>query len=594
MMNKTILRLAIVIVFLITLPCPTLADKEFDDMYKEYVNHYNLADGRDDEFYELSNKLKKHYLNRDDLASYYKIEMNEAIYESIHNRQDVAIRKSVEILNTMQEKGYNGKNLVYLALGSIFESSGNQSIAKHYFKEAIDNTNDHDDRLAMDAFSRMASMLKLTNPQEAQQWNDKYAFVSEKYPPYRQVYLFVNAVIAFAQNNKEEFWKRRDSYYAYRKEKAKELDNHGVHIMKVMEEAFNEQYDKALQLLKKNSGDLDDIAVHDMRIHIYQMQQLPEMALQASLDRAYFVDSLSSGMQLHNIRELRAEVALAKARNDAASQYKRMLTIVILLSFLIILLLGINNYIRQKSRQRMAERNEQLKTALSMAEESDKMKTEFVRSVSHEIRTPLNAINGFTEIITTPGLELAEDERQNMVDRIRLNVDAITNIVDEMLRTAERSSTDYYPKTGKILCNQFLSKILYSYREKVNSNIELNYTTSVINRFTLQTNEEGLEQIMHHLIENAIKFTHEGSIEVNCSQNDSGKVVITVTDTGLGIAKEQQAKIFEQFFKVDNFQQGIGLGLTVSKKIANKLGGDLFLDSDYTGGARFVLTLPLE
>ena len=125
--------------------------------------------------------------------------------------------------------------------------------------------------------------------------------------------------------------------------------------------------------------------------------------------------------------------------------------------------------------------------------------------------------------------------------------------------------------------------------------IELNYTTRVINRFEIMSNEEGLTKIMEQLIQNAIKFTSKGSITVHCELTDNDKKLqVSVTDTGRGISAEQREKIFEGFYKADAFDQGIGLGLTVSKKIARKLGGDLTLDESYNTGARFVLTLPVE
>ena len=155
---------------------------------------------------------------------------------------------------------------------------------------------------------------------------------------------------------------------------------------------------------------------------------------------------------------------------------------------------------------------------------------------------------------------------------------AITKIVDEMLQMAERGSSDFYPKTGAIYPNQFLSKIIYSQRNNVRPDIELLYTTKVINRFSIHTNQEGVRKIIDHLLSNAIKFTDKGFIELHCELSpDQKHVLISVTDPGRGIEQEKQEKIFEQFYKADMFQQGIGLGLTVSKKIARKLGGDLIL-----------------
>ena len=250
-------------------------------------------------------------------------------------------------------------------------------------------------------------------------------------------------------------------------------------------------------------------------------------------------------------------------------------------------------YLRGKNQRNLEQKNDQLTTALKMANETDSMKTDFVRRVSHEIRTPLNAITGFNDILNNPEMELPQEERNELVIRINENVKAITSIVDELLQMANAESVQDYAKFNTVFCNQFFSEQIYRHRDHVNSDIELSYTTKVINRFTIQTNAEMLEKILQHLIGNAIKFTQQGSIELNCREK-SGMVYLTLTDTGRGIPFEKQDEIFEQFAKADAFQQGIGLGLTVSRKMAQKMGGDLVLDKAYTNGARFVLTIPVK
>ena len=102
-----------------------------------------------------------------------------------------------------------------------------------------------------------------------------------------------------------------------------------------------------------------------------------------------------------------------------------------------------------------------------------------------------------------------------------------------------------------------------------------------------------MEKILQQLLDNAVKFTKEGRVELYVHDSpDHGTLRFSITDTGIGIAKEHQDHIFDKFFKADSFKQGFGLGLTVCKKIAILLGGSLHLDREYTNGARFILTLP--
>lgn len=595
-MKRTISRLIVALTAILWLPYPTLAqtgDKEFQALYKEYLDLYNTQDN-DEAFFDASERMKQYYIDKKDEDSYYKIEMNEAMFYIEHGYPYQAIRKATEMLDEMKEHSFDGYNMVYMTLGTVFESRGNYGMAEHYYLMAIESTDEHDDHTIMGAYSRMAYLLKLTKPDEARQWNEKYSLISLKYPPYHQVYLFISSIIAFAKGEQNTFWQCSKEYHEYHNQHA-ELDNYGMKTMAIMEKAFAGNYQEALTLLDQNNDDLDLLARNDLRIRIYEMQGKLEMALRQSRIRTQCVDSLNSDLLFNNLNELNAEAGLAKMKAETAHERLRLLTTVLVLALIAILLLVILVWRHRVGRRRLKQKNEQLNTALSMAEESDKMKTAFVRSVSHEIRTPLNAINGFNEVVNNPDIHLTAEERTDLINRIKENVGAITNIVDEMLQMADQGSSDFYPRTGSIYCNQFLSQLLYAYRDRVSANIELLYTTKVINRFAISTNQEGVKKILNHLILNAIKFTKEGSIELNCRQSDDlSKVIITLTDTGCGISKEEQEKIFDQFYKSDTFQQGIGLGLTVSKKIAQKLGGDLTIDDSYTNGARFVLTLPFE
>ena len=333
----------------------------------------------------------------------------------------------------------------------------------------------------------------------------------------------------------------------------------------------------------------------DMKIIIYKMMGRMDQAFNTSQQRMECIDSLFSDMLYNNLNKANSSTDMALTKSLAAQKQRNMLFAILVMAIIIIVMLVFVVMYFRRSKQNLHEKNEQLTSALAMAEEGEKMKTEFVRSVSHEIRTPLNAINGFNELLNTPGLDLPEEERADLLHRIEKNVQDITKIVDDMLRIADKESNEFYPKSDRIYCNQFLQGIIYGYRNKCNAHVELQYTTKVINRFQVLTNTEGLRKVLEQVIENAIKFTKEGFIRLHCERSEDGnKLIISVSDSGCGVPKEQQEHIFDGFYKVDSFEQGIGLGLAVSKKIATKLGGDLIIDSKYIGGARFVLTIPIE
>jgi len=517
------------------------------------------------------------------------------LYDTEHGHPSRAMERTKKMLQEMESEGYDAYSQVYTALGTIYESRGNTRMAKYYYEEAVNNLSPNDKGTKMGTFSRIASMLMLRDPVEAERWNEKYLQESLTFPPYHQVYLFIKAMISFAVADHYDFEQNYQEYHRYHNSQPM-IDKYGMATLETAHLAMQKKYNEALARLTPTSpSDIPELSMIDMRMLIYKMMRRYDLALKTEIHRSEYTDSLNGDMLFDNLNEINAAAGVSSARTKAAQTRERMYTIVLTMAALIILIMMLWLLYFRRNRIRLKEKNDQLRAALSMAEEGDKMKMEFVRSVSHEIRTPLNAINGFNDVLNTPGIELSTEERKDLLNRIAVNIKAITDIVDEMLRVADKESNEFYPKSGHIYCNQFFSGILYEHRDQVSSHIELNYTTKVINRFQIETNVEGVRNILEQIIHNAIKFTKEGHIHLHCEQSSDGKrILVSIEDTGCGIPKEEQEKIFEGFYKGDIFEQGIGLGLTVSKKIARKLGGDLILDTEYTHGARFVLSLPVE
>jgi len=592
MTKRTILWLCIIVSQLFSLSAPAQSETadELKPLYKEFLRLYR-TEGHDEEFYKVAEEISQYYKDHDQLNRYYTTQLNICLYDTEHDQPYKALKRANEMLEEMEAGHNDAYENVYMALGTVYESRGNRRMAQHFYEETLTYTSPEEYSSLLAIESRLAYLLMFTDPATAKDWNDKCDETSKLYPEYRQVYHVINAIVAFAQGDKEAFRQAYADYLAHRREQP-DLDDYGTETLKAIDLAFNGQIDEAIARLPRCKSDLNDVNKYDMAIKLYEMKGDLAMALQTEREKGEFIDSLNSDMLFNNMNELNAQTGVNRANAEASKARSQTTNVVMLLSFVIIAILTFCLFFYRKTKDRLKEKNEQLHAALLMAEEGEKMKTEFVRSVSHEIRTPLNAINGFNDILNNPNIELTPEERHDLTERINANVQAITNIVDEMLHIADKESNEFYPKENTIYCNHFLSAILYGYRDRVNGSIELNYTTRVINRFQIETNEEGLRKVVDHLIQNAVKFTSKGFIELHCEVVED-QLLISVTDTGCGIEKSQRSKIFESFYKADVFQQGIGLGLAVSKKIAKKLGGDLTLDESYHEGARFVLSLPL-
>ena len=477
-----------------------------------------------------------------------------------------------------------------MQLGRMFQKSGNLLMAEQYYKAAQNYANEHNGMEELNALLGMVDVLKLQQPVEAQRLNDHLEQACRQRPDYQLRHLAMNCFISFCLRNNSAFNSAYNEYFSLCQQNDTLPATYDV-ALKAMYEAMGKNYSEALRTLR--SSDVDRLTRHDLRCVIFEMQKDTASLVNELRLRALTVDSLGAVMYEQNQSEVGATANMTLAQQEAEQKSSKRLYILLAMIAVAILIVLLWIRDRRNVRQQLDEKNDQLKTALKMAGETEKMKNEFVRSISHEIRTPLNAITGFNDILNNSDIELSKEDRSDLMARINENVKSITMIADELLQQANNESVVDYVKDETVYCNQFFKELIYKHNDEVSANIELRFTTRVINRDTILTNTEAVRKIVDHLIGNAIKFTQRGFIELNC-RKEGGMLYVTVTDTGCGIPAAMQDEVFEQFSKVDENQQGIGLGLTVSRNIAQKMGGDLTLDKDYTEGTRFVLTLPME
>jgi signal transduction histidine kinase len=236
--------------------------------------------------------------------------------------------------------------------------------------------------------------------------------------------------------------------------------------------------------------------------------------------------------------------------------------------------------------------NEYMTEAALVAEEITNKET-FLMNISHEIRTPLNVITGFAQVIGNPSFKLSTEQRENIVNSIESNTREITNFVNELLEFSENEGQSRYSITDDIKINEFCNDLIKAAQMVNNGRLELICDSHVDDTKTIKSNSLALQRILRQLIGNGMKFTEKGSVTLSTALSDDlSQLFISVTDTGIGIPAEVQDRIFEKFYKVDSFKKGLGLGLPMAYRIAHQLGGDLQLDKEYTGGTRFVLSLP--
>ena len=272
----------------------------------------------------------------------------------------------------------------------------------------------------------------------------------------------------------------------------------------------------------------------------------------------------------------------------------------------------------QQANREMGEKNEALQVANARAEESTRMKSDFIKQISHEIRTPLNIISGFTQLMAADGM-MSEKEKKESARQVVENTDRITGLVNKMLELSEINSHTVLERRDTVTLLDIIHQAVASsgITDAPHVNFEMNLGEGTDLPF--KTDRLSAVRIVELLLDNARKFTQPAeaylsghgstasgqsaavkkervtltaSVEPSSvGEGATGRGVmarIVVEDTGKGIPAEEAEHIFGEFVQLDEYYDGTGIGLSVARSLARRLGGDVVLDTTYTSGARFI------
>ena len=357
-------------------------------------------------------------------------------------------------------------------------------------------------------------------------------------------------------------------------------------------------YRKALeyntQRMKQSEG-YDDksslVLIYQQRAQILKGIGQFEEAAEMYRNVSELTDSIYKKDARTQINELNTLFRVSELDMEKRLEHNRYVTMTaVIISIALALLMGYWYWMNHRLRKK----NEELAIARDQAQESSRMKSDFIKNISHEIRTPLNILSGFSQVMSQPDIELPAEMRQEACIKIQENTERITSLINRLLALSESSSRHYIERndtaSAVLLCQEAINQSGIAQKQRH----QFTFNSAVGDDLMIQTSEQHAVSAIVHLLDNAEKFTPEGGrVNMTCEVRDNFLYVI-IEDTGCGVPKDKADTIFEEFVQLDEYKDGVGIGLTLSRNIVRRLGGDIMLDTTYNDGARFIVTLPLQ
>lgn len=236
----------------------------------------------------------------------------------------------------------------------------------------------------------------------------------------------------------------------------------------------------------------------------------------------------------------------------------------------------------------LKETEQKLIIARDKAEELDRLKSAFLANMSHEIRTPLNAIVGFSSLLAETD---SRSERQEYIKIVQENNELLLQLISDILDLSKIEAGTFNFVYTNVDVNETCSEIIKSMGMKVDKGVELIFE-EILPECYIYTDKNRFTQVISNFINNALKFTRQGTITLGYEQISHQKIKFYVHDTGMGIPEEKQKSVFERFVKLNTFAQGTGLGLSICKSIVSQMGGEIGVDSTEGVGSCFWFTHP--
>lgn len=583
----------------------------YGKLYALQIRTYALAgNDRTEEFLKtvneyiklaLDNKLYNEYFDAASAKTQYLIGLHEYTKSLFEAKDMVATAEKVHNLNGIYESN--------LLLGQIHKYRNSWLMADKHLRKSLDAVRKvgKNDSIPYCLIYREMSECHSGMGKHAQAI--EYARKAKQWANYDIYRYFSEWTYFIALYNNGDMKLFRDEYQKSplrQRETMEMLPEEMRQSLDIMVNVANGNYDQARRLQKLLSQDKDN-SNYDMLAGIYYHEGNYKKAYEHLLLQQLRTDSIENLLQQDELSEMEARLGTATLRmeNREAKLRQRQILMASIGALLVFIICTILYMLRRRHKQAkaLAEINKAIEQknielteaqaiteqALIKAEQANAMRSHFIENMMHEIRTPLNAISGFTQLLTDPNIPIEGDMATEMREIIMTNTDNLTTMLNQIIQLSSFDSGSEKINIEETSLEAIVRKAVDQYGSSVQEGVELIVQTE---EATITTDCNLAAQALGVLIHNAGKYTAEGSITIE-SVASNQDIRISVTDTGIGVEDEKAEKIFERFYKVDEFIPGTGLGLSLCRAIITTLGGTVFLDkTNTTSGCRFIISLP--
>lgn len=594
------LRHIFTIIILITVCLATLQvhSQSKDDSASHLLQRVRITfnQNNEQEFYNAVAEYRNYLLKQDNISGFYLNWKNEVLYDVNHNHFYRALRKTMAMQRDMEKREatqeyYNATHL----RGIIYSLRGNIPLAHQYFEKALEQVNHAQPSNLVAIYMDLANIEMDTQPVEAMKHlNCAIEIIKANGASYEYSdAISFKVIVAFAMRDWKQVNESFAEYIDLKERLGDDFSTTYYNYAVMCKSVADKRYDDAIRQTHELTNTTD---IYKFQTEIYELAGDTARAFEAQKRYLTVKDSVNNVIMSEEMVGSANDLHNAELRNEAVAKRNQLLQWALPSVTIVGLLIGFFIYRMNRLRylRKLQKQNKELLIARDKAQESERMKINFLQNMSHEIRTPLNVISGYAQIISNPHARLSDTERADMALRITHSTSIIVHIVDEILDISGKESIHYLDKTDLVHCNGLAREMLAPYMDH-QENVDIKFEPLLKENCCILVNRHEVEKILHHLLDNAVKFTQRGSITLRTYQSKPDNCVcFSVTDTGCGIKEGDEEKIFEHFYKSDVYKEGVGLGLSLARRVARQLGGDVILDTRYKEGCRFILKLPKE